>query len=635
MSRMGMAKDSVPESSILEDSLDRARSQATYDALRPLSVGLAILWTLFIPFNIVDLPDSARDAVVAHDVVMVLTALGLYFLLQKDRVPVRWANALAALLACGIASNILLAYWLTGRDFLSFYISIVLIAAGNLILSTRWLVAVGVSILSAWTLLTLPQVSSNELANLVFLQVAATLVAVTIHLTRIRFTGRIFELRQRDREREVALKKALSETEFARRELDQRVADRTRELQSAHDDLTAQFEEGIRLEAERRALEAELQHAQRLESVGQLAGGIAHDFNNLLTVIGGNMDMVLDTAGSVDEVQRTRLKDARDAADRATELTTELLAYSRKQPVVLEAIDPRKTIRGMRSMIERATGENIELQTELNPIEGSVLAGRGQIEQVVMNLVLNACDAMAAGGRLRIELDQVEKVRDPLASVESNGPFIRLQVIDTGCGMDDSIRQKVFEPYFTTKETGKGTGLGLSVVHGIVKQHRGHLTVESAPLRGSTFVVYLPCVQSPESVEVSAVSRVSEDSAATETILLAEDEAAVRRLSKTLLEKMGYQVLAAEDAQEALDIAQGYEGEIHLLLTDVVMPGMQGPELAEQLKRTRPGIRVLFVSGYTDPSIFAGLDLSEGRSFLQKPFTLKVLESKVRQLLLS
>jgi signal transduction histidine kinase/CheY-like chemotaxis protein len=628
--------NSAPLDRVLEDSLKTSQRQATYDALRPLSVGLAILWALFIPFNVVDLPRETRTPVLLHDFVMVAASLGLYFLIRKDRVPIRWAGPVMMAMACVLASNVLLTFWLTERDFLSFYIGIILIASGNLILTTRWFAGAGILILCAWAFVVSQHVSGGQLAHLVFLQVASILVAVTIHFTRLRFIGRIFELRQRDKEREEALQGVLSETELARRQLDQRVADRTRELQSAYDDLTSQLEESVRLEEERRVLEAELHHAQRLESVGQLAGGIAHDFNNLLTVISGNMDMVLDAHDRIDETHRVCLEDARAATGRAAKLTTELLAYSRKQPIVLEAIDPVETIQGMRSMIERAATENIELEVVLNPIERSIHVGQGQIEQVVMNLVLNACDAMRMGGNLRIELDQVDACpASGPQGAERSGPFIRLRVMDNGCGMDDETQGKVFEPYFTTKEKGKGTGLGLSVVHGIVNQHQGHLALESTPSAGSTFSVYLPSIARGEPRQSLEAASPLDDAVVTETILVAEDEVAVGRLSKMLLEKIGYRVLLAESGAQALELARQYEAEIHLLLTDVVMPGMLGPELAERLRRVRPATRVLFVSGYTDPEILPDLNLREGVAFLQKPFTLNSLRLKIRELLVS
>jgi signal transduction histidine kinase/CheY-like chemotaxis protein len=606
--------------------------------LRPISLGCAILWILFIPFHLADLLPEFRTPVMVSDILMFLIPLVLYAALRLDAVSIRWTGPVVVSLASTNVVGVLVVYWLAGLDFQSFYIAIIIIASGSLILMTRWFLVSSAIALVAWAVVAIRHSSGSELANLGFLQAAAIMVGVTTHITRTRFTKRIFAYQQRDKGREAALQKLLAETESARRELDLRVAERTHELQGAYDDLRVQVEGGARLEAERRLLEAELHHAQRLESVGQLAGGIAHDFNNLLTVIGGNIDLVLELAETLDDAYRVCLEDARGAADRAAELTTELLAYSRKQPVVLATLQPVEIIRGMRSMIEQAATENIDLEVALGPIQSSVRAGRGQIEQVVMNLVLNACDAMPEGGKLKLELDEVDQCPVAPPSVGPARPFVRLRVSDTGCGMDEKTQERVFEPFFTTKELGKGTGLGLSVVHGIVKQHEGHLALESTPGKGSTFSVFLPCATEGESREAPGPSRRLHDPMATEpalTILLVEDEAAVRRFTKMLLEQLGHQVLIAESGTAALGVAKNFEGEIHLLLTDVLMPGIRGPELAGKLQSVRPATRVLYVSGYADPKAVEDLNLQVETAFLQKPFNLENLRTKIRELMAS
>ena len=608
--------------------------------LRPISLGCAILWILFIPFHLADLLPEIRTQVIVLDVLMFVIPLVLYAALRKDAVSVLWTGPVAVFLASTNAAGVSVVYWLAGQDFQSFYIAIIIIAAGSLILilMTRWFMVSSAIALVAWAFVANHHASGSELVNLSFLQAAAILVGVTTHITRTRFTSRIFAYQQRDKGREAALQNLLAETESARRELDLRVAERTHELQGAYDDLRVQVEGGARLEAERRSLEDELHHAQRLESVGQLAGGIAHDFNNLLTVIGGNIDLVLELAETLDDAYRACLEDARGAAERAAELTTELLAYSRKQPVVLATLQPVEIIQGMRSMIEQAATENIDLEIALGPIQSSVRAGRGQIEQVVMNLVLNACDAMPGGGKLKLELDEVDQCPIAPPSVGPARPFVRLRVSDTGCGMDEKTQEKVFEPFFTTKDLGKGTGLGLSVVHGIVKQHEGHLALESTPGKGSTFSVFLPGATEGETHEAPGPSLRLHDSTAPVpalTILLVEDEAAVLRFTKMLLEQLGHRVLTAESGTAALGVAGNFEGEIHLLLTDVLMPGIKGAELAGKLKLVRPATRVLYVSGYTDPKAVEDLNLQADMAFLQKPFTLQNLGAKIRELMAS
>ena len=618
----------------LEALVHDARVTTTYDVVLPLSIGMAALWAFFIPFNLMELPGPSRNPVVIHDVCMIVLSLALYVAVRQRWVPPRLIGLSAFIVAVVIASNVILAYWMTERSFYTYYIGIILIAAGNIILLTRWFLASVFVILLMWAAVAAHFATPQEFINLVFLQVAAILVAVTIHLARINFIRRITQLRHRDQVREKDLERALSQGEMVRQELDQRVAERTRELQVAYDRLTDQLEERAQLENQRRELESELHHAQRLESVGQLAGGVAHDFNNLLTVIGGNIDLVVRKSDKLGEREGAWLNEARKATQRAAELTSELLAYSRKQPVVFEPIDPVEVVGGVRKMIERAAGENVVLELDLNQTRGCILGGRGQIEQVVLNLVLNACDAMPMGGKLKIVLDEVAQFSGIGHENTEGGPYIRLRFIDNGIGMEAEVREKIFEPFFTTKETGKGTGLGLSVVHGIVSQHRGFVDVKSSRSAGTTVSVYLPSVMEEAVVDDSGAPSLTDTPASGETILVVEDEEAVREFTRILLEELGYRVLAAENGEHALAMSEQYPEKIHLLLTDVVMPGIQGPQLAQKLSTFRPGVPILYVSGYTDPKILADLRLEDRMAFLQKPFTRDALQVKIRDLLM-
>ncbi len=382
---------------------------------------------------------------------------------------------------------------------------------------------------------------------------------------------------------------------------------------------------------ERRALEQQLRQAQKMEAVGRLAGGIAHDFNNLLMVIGGHTDMIRRRLGPESPVDRNAHEIQR-AAERAASLTQQLLAFSRKQMVQPRVLDLNVVVADMESMLRRLIGEHIEFVTSLAADLGRVLADEAQIEQVVLNLGLNARDAMPHGGRLLVEtantaLDE-EYARQHAGA--RPGPYVLLAVHDTGVGMDKETQAQIFEPFFTTKEVGKGTGLGLSTVYGIVKQSGGYIWVESALGRGSTFQVYLPHVEAeaePERVEAPAegVQRGGE------TILVVEDEAALRKLAREFLEGNGYRVLEAENGADALRVADAHGGRIHALVTDVVMPAMPGRELAERLTALRPDTRVLFMSGYTDDVRLGRL--GPGQIFLQKPFTLDTLVRKLRELL--
>ncbi|MDG2278022.1 MAG: ATP-binding protein [Pseudomonadales bacterium] len=441
-------------------------------------------------------------------------------------------------------------------------------------------------------------------------------------------------LTQKLQERQEQLEVALRDADDARRALDLRVAERTLDFQTAHDRLSFELRERNRIEDERKLLESELQHAQRLESVGQLAGGVAHDFNNLLTVIAGNVALVLDEPSSITATQLEFLSEVQAATERAASVTGQLLAYSRKQALVLETIEAHSVVEGMRGMIERAAGEQTTVEIESPGSIGTVRAGQGQIEQVLMNLALNAYDAMPNGGTLRIEMIAVETLPSFITqSPASQKPHVVLRVSDTGEGMDEAKRCRVLEPFFSTKEPGKGTGLGLAVVDSIVTQHHGFLNVQSALGQGSCFSVYLPIVEAVPSTTQDLGATAVTSSGRGQTVLLIEDDAAVRRVTSGLLKNKGYNVLVADGGPQALDIAQNHSGSFDLFLTDVVMPELQGPELVSSLLELYPDAAVLFVSGYTDPERFADLALNDRRSFLQKPFSSETLEYALRTLL--
>ena len=389
-----------------------------------------------------------------------------------------------------------------------------------------------------------------------------------------------------------------------------------------------------RAEEEMRALEEQLRQSQKIEAIGRLAGGIAHDFNNLLTVIKGYSQLsLLDLKesdplwGNIQEIQK--------ATQRATDLTRHLLAFSRRQILDLKVLDLNSLLRDLDKMLRRIIGEDIELNTLLVNNLGRVKIDPGQIEQVILNLAVNARDAMPSGGKLIIETANVELdeqyAHTHMGVIPSH--YVRLSVSDTGLGMSRGVKEKIFEPFFTTKEKGKGTGLGLSTVYGIVKQSGGNIWVYSEPGHGTTFKIYLPRVEE----ELDALSSRDETDSlprGNETILLVEDEPLVRDLAHRFLSEHGYTILEAADGEEALRAAQEHAGKrIHLLLTDVVMPQMGGKELADRLRRLRPSIKVLYTSGYTDEAIVHHGVLDPGTHFLQKPFSPKTLLHKVREVL--
>jgi signal transduction histidine kinase/CheY-like chemotaxis protein len=392
-----------------------------------------------------------------------------------------------------------------------------------------------------------------------------------------------------------------------------------------------------RSEAERARLEEQLFQAQKMESIGRLAGGVAHDFNNLLTVINGYSGLLLsDTfAGSARNVLGEILK----AGERATGLTRQLLAFSRKQALQPRTLDLNRVVLEMRPMLERLVGEDLEMCVVLRPDSGNVHADPHQLEQVIMNLVVNARDAMPGGGRLSIETAPISIETSPVERDESYarrhaevpaGRYVMLEVSDSGVGIDEETRQRMFEPFFTTKGTGMGTGLGLSTVQGIVAQSGGHITVDSEPGIGTTFRIYLPAQeQAEDGMEETAPARAV---GGRETVLVVEDQAAVREFAVAALKAYGYRVIQAESAGEALLLCEREE-RIDLLLTDVVMPNLSGQNLAGSLRRRRPGIKVLFMSGYNETRVLHHGALDEDAHFIEKPFSPEALACKVRAVL--
>jgi len=385
---------------------------------------------------------------------------------------------------------------------------------------------------------------------------------------------------------------------------------------------------------ETRTLELQLHQAQKMEAIGRLAGGIAHDFNNLLMVISGYSEFLLERLGP-DPRLRGPAQEISNATQRATALTRQLLAFSRKQILAPKVLDLNEAITENLKMLTRMIGEDIDLVMVPGPVLGAVRADPGQIDQVIMNLAVNARDAMPQGGKLTIETANVSldenfaRIHTPLVP----GEYVMLSISDTGIGMDSETQARIFEPFFTTKGS-KGTGLGLSTVYGIVKQSGAYIFVDSQPQRGTALRVYFPRVDAREDAaaaqESSGLPRATHGK---ETILLVEDEPNLRRLAHQYLAKQGYQILEAEDGAAALQIASGHKGKIDLLLTDVVMPGMNGRELAAHIAAQRPDVRVLFMSGYTENAIGHDGMLEAGVNLLQKPFGLPILKDKVRELL--
>ena len=385
---------------------------------------------------------------------------------------------------------------------------------------------------------------------------------------------------------------------------------------------------------EQRSLEEKLRQAQKMEAIGQLAGGVAHDFNNLLMIIGGHCE-VLQTGSGTAAGSRKALEEIKHATERAASLTHQLLAFGRRQvlnPIVLDLND---LVSKMEGMLSRVIGENIELATELGSGLGKVRADMGQIEQVILNLAINACDAMARGGKLTIRTDNFTVANPVSGFVEDIQPgrYVCLIVTDTGQGMDEAALPNIFEPFYTTKEIGAGTGLGLATVFGIVKQSGGYISVDSKPGQGTSFKLYFPAVEEAGKPDAERAQE-QESPRGSETILVIEDEDGVKRLIRQFLELKGYKVLEAENAHQSLEIVRQHKGEIQLLITDVVMPGeLSGPEAAERIMGLRPRIKTIYVSGYTHDMVAKQGGPNAGARFLQKPFSIEALAQKVREVL--
>jgi two-component system cell cycle sensor histidine kinase/response regulator CckA len=383
----------------------------------------------------------------------------------------------------------------------------------------------------------------------------------------------------------------------------------------------------------RRRLEEQLQQAQKMEAIGRLAGGVAHDFNNLLTIISGYSQLILDRLPS-DDPTRAHVNQIRGAGERAAALTRQLLAFSRKQVLEPRVLDLNEVVGGIDKMLRRLIGEDIDLLTVNSSGLWLVRADPGQVEQVIMNLVVNARDAMPQGGRLTIEMSNVDidgsyPDRNP-AMVP--GRYVTLAISDTGAGMAAEVKERAFEPFFTTKEHGKGTGLGLSTVYGIVKQSGGYIWVYSEIGKGTTFKIYLPAVG--ENISESQRTELRSRSAwGCETILVVEDNESVRKFVRSVLEPKGYDLLEADGSEDAAKLIEKHSGPIHLLLTDVVMPRLSGPELAARLAPHHPESKVLYMSGYTDNAIVHHGVLDPGTHFLQKPFVPEALMQKIREVL--
>lgn len=585
------------------------------DTLRPMVAVASVIMVVFLFYNLVDFPPGIRETMAVHDVVSATICAVVWWLIRTNRLREERANAFAIGLLLLLASNILLAMWLLREPYHAIYICVLLFGAGAGMTSVGW-GAVGASIVWLFTVPVLVSVGDAPVvARYLVMMGATSAVALALVVIRVRNLGVVARLTELDREQRRALNEALAD-------LDAKVLLRTQELQAANAALQTQMEERARAEREARVLGEQLLHAQRLDSLGRLAGGVAHDFNNLLTVIEGNLHLSLEDLPP--GADREPLEDAISASERAANLTKQLLAFGRKQVIERSVFDLGKRVEDVSRMLQRVLGERIELHVTALERDLWVNADPNQIEQVLMNLTVNARDAMPDGGESHVEVGRVQ--------VEGT-PFIRIRFRDTGTGITAETKERLFEPFFTTKRPGEGTGLGLATTYGVVQQHGGTITVDSSPGTGATFDVLLPAVEGVAGAATGAAIAELRPGG-TETVLLVEDEDAVRRVAERFLRRQGYHVLVASGGAEALEIAAKAGRPLDLLFTDVMMPGMNGRDLAERLRLQQPDLKVLFVSGYTGDYLQTQTgELPSGTHFLYKPYEPRRTASLIREIL--
>jgi signal transduction histidine kinase/ActR/RegA family two-component response regulator len=581
------------------------------DVLRPATLAVGVMFIVFGIYNWRVYAPGVRAPVVGYNAALVVLGFAMHAVCRRWRLSMHGVHVVTAVLSFAILGDILFAAALGCNPLFSVYVAILVIASAGLVLSPRWAFAIGAVEVMAWAIVAAVILPRAAFLSDAMVLIASGSVAIIVHVGRYRSRVRILELRAGDARREQALQLALAEADEARRGLDRKVEERTAAL---------------REELEQRGrLEAQLRQAQKMEAVGRLAGGIAHDFNNLLTVIRMSLLTVAEPGFDAAEV-REAVRDASDATARAAALTHDLLAFARKQTLERTTVAVADILGGVERMVRRVAEASIRLDVRVAPDAGEVVADRHQIEQVLLNLAINACDAMDNRGTLSVVVDTVE-----LAGAGQRvrpGSYVRLAVSDTGTGMDEATRRAVFEPFFTTKDVGRGTGLGLAVAHGIVVQHGGQIDVDSQLGVGSTFTVYLPRARgsSPRTV-VSTMRPLA--SLGQETLLVVEDEPAVRRAVQRNLERLGYHVITACDGEDALRICGSLDG-VDLLLSDVVMPGIDGPQLARELRAKWQDLPVLFVTGYSADRLAHADAIGPHDRVLEKPYQLEELARTLR-----
>jgi len=608
-------------------------AQATFETARPAFATLAIVFLVLAPINALTMRGAAHVWCPLHDLFLAALFTALRRMVSRMDEASPRSTILVVAVPLAIVSNTILSAALGGTTMPQVFVAMLLIGVGGMLLVTRWLIAATTATLVVWIAAAIPIAPSWYAAGEdVMVAVGAAALATIIHSLRRHAVRRLAQLRAHDVLRQEALETALIAAQDARVSLDRKVAERTEELARARDAIAAELADRKASDERRRALERTLAEAQRMEAVGRLAGGVAHDFNNLLMVIGGNVELLLEH-GKLAVDERADLRDVMAAVERASRLIRQLLAHGRRQVMQTRRTTLTGLIDSVRRMVERVVGADIRLVIEAS-VELPIVADQAQLEQVVMNLVLNARDAMPGGGTLTLRTRRRE-LDDPIAAGHADaapGAYAVLEVIDDGTGIDARVRESLFEPFFTTKSASQGSGLGLAAVGGIVAQHGGFVEVDSTPGQGSTFAVHLPITLSSAD-RTGPVTIPEGRGVGCETVLVVEDEPALRRLATDGLARLGYRVISAPDADAALRALESTTSPIDIMVTDVIMPGIDGVQLAEQVRARWPATRVLFVSGYAGDRLEARGLVEDDKLLLHKPFTLRQLGNRVRDLL--
>ena len=602
----------------------------TLGVIKSLSLGLAALFAAFGIANAIRLPPPAALYLTLHDAGLVVLFVGIRLVAPRLLRPHPTNVLVTTLVPLAILSNTMVSAMYDATPMPTLYAALVIVGLGSSYLVRRWAILAMIACGGSWLPVAFHVSSTTvEFGEHVVVVLTAMAMGLLMNHGSRTVARRITLLHARDAAREHELEAALSAAKRAGAELDHKVEERTAELAAARDAIAAELADRKIAEEQRRTLERSLADAQRMEAVGRLAGGVAHDFNNLLMVIGGNVELLIE-GDDVAAPARADLEEIQAAVVRSSRLIRQLLALGRRQVMQTRQTTLAELIAGVRPMIERVAGADITLAIDDRDGELAITIDSAQFEQVILNLVLNARDAMQGGGRLTIRATE-RRIEEPAAAGHAEaapGTYAVLEVIDTGAGMEDQVRRSVFEPFFTTKQAQHGSGLGLAAVSGIVSQHGGFIDVASEPGAGTTFSVHVLGSRVVESLAPAIPDDDRRRAIGHETLLVVEDEPILLRLATNGLTRLGYSVLSACDGEAALRALESSPTPVDLLITDVIMPGFDGVELAERVRALRPSIRVLFMSGFAGERLAARGLAHTQEVLLQKPLQIKLTEDE-------